>query len=127
MRSWLSLFLLAPALFAQSQIPDAAQTSPSPDHHNYWHYQPPPAKDFFVGNPVPAPVVVPPGNITVAPVKPLKVQKRSSACSVPLINVFRNRLGAKYHMRKVPAGPAAQEHFVMRGVTPPAPPCDDGK
>jgi hypothetical protein len=99
MRFWLSLFLLAPALFAQAP---AGQP-------NYWHFQAPPGRNFFPGTPV-------------APVK-----AAPKVCSVPLVNVLKDRPGVKYRMRKIPVAPSAGEQFTIETVTPPAPPCDDEK
>lgn len=110
MRFWLPLFLLAPAALAQSPA----------GQHNYWHFQPPPAKKFFAGNPTPKPFVIPPDAMRVTATKP-------KACAAPLTNLFKNKSGGKYHMRKMPVDPAANEHFRMTTVTPPAPPCDDEK
>ena len=118
MRFWLSLFLLAPALLAQAPA----------EQHNYWHFQPPPSKKFFAGNPAPKPMAIPPGEVAVvvAP-KPPQVEVLSKTCSIPLIDVLKSRAGLKYHMKRIPRDPAAAEHFQMPNVTLPAPPCDDGK
>jgi hypothetical protein len=109
MRFWLSLLVLAPAVLAQAPA----------EEHNYWHFQPPPAKKFFVGNPTPKPLVIPRDTLRATP--PPK------SCSVPLTNVLKNKLSGKFHMRKIPVDPFANEHFRMTTVTPPAPPCDDEK
>lgn len=110
MRFWLSLFLLVPAALAQAPA----------EQHNYshFHFQPPQARKFFAGDPSRKPALVPPDTLRDATPK---------TCSIPLINVRKNRIGTKYHMRRVPVDPFANEHFRMRAVAPPAPPCDDGK
>lgn len=116
MRFWCSLLFLSPVLVAQPQVPEAP-VQPAP--HNYWHFQPPPARKFFAGNLTPKPLVIPPNTLhaTAAP----------KTCSLPLINIHKDKLSGKYHMKKIPRDPAADEHFRMTTVTPPAPPCDDGR
>jgi hypothetical protein len=129
MRPWLSLFFLAPALFAQAPAPaspDALQQlqrrfdglTPAPTGQgNFWHYQAPPAPKVLAGNPVPHPIVIAP--------KPMKVGKvPTKTCSIPLTNVLK---GKAFDKIAVPLSPSKGFFTPENYVTPPAPPCDDEK
>jgi hypothetical protein len=107
MRFW--LFLLAPALLAQTQPPEPPQ--------NYWHFQAPKGQKFFAaGQSAPKPVVVAP--------KTYHVNAQPKVCSVPLVNVLKDKPDTKLDQMAVPL---PNGEFAMKYVTPPAPPCDDEK
>ncbi|HUK15054.1 MAG TPA: hypothetical protein VLW65_01510 [Bryobacteraceae bacterium] len=134
MRSWLSLFFLAPTLFAQAVAPalvlpansDALQQlqqrfdglTPAPaGQGNFWHFQARRAPKVLAGNPVPHPIVIAP--------KPMKVGKvPTKTCSVPLTNVLK---GKAFDEMAVPLSPSKGFFTPGNYVTPPAPPCDDEK
>ena len=133
MRPWLSLFFLAPVLLAQT-VPPAVLPPASPDalqkleqrfdgltpapatQGNFSRFQAPTAPKVLTGNPVPHPIVIPPGRMAV--------KARTKTCSIPLINVLK---GKAFDKMAVPLSPAKEFFVPGNYVTPPAPPCDDEK
>jgi hypothetical protein len=148
MRSWLSLFLLAPALLAQVPTPETLQQlqrrtlliqqSPAqspliqPKHAPRQRIdlmqpaQPPSngERNFWR---MPSHVKTffggQPAPKTVAPktVAPKKV------CSIPLVNALKRKPDTKFEIMAIPLPAKNQRQHSMFNVTPPAPPCDDEK
>jgi hypothetical protein len=111
MRFW--LFLLPPALLAQTQAP------PPEPPQNYWHFQMPKGneKKFFFAQPSPKALVVVPDN-------KIQVKAPPKVCSIPLIKVLKGKLDGNLDKMAIPP---PNDPFPMKYVTPLAPPCDEEK
>jgi hypothetical protein len=105
MRLWLTLIVLAPAVFAQQPPSPPSQT------RNFWHFQPPPGWKPFAVTPPSAAVVV--------------AESRPKRCSIPLLNLLPDRPNRAPDRMAVP--PPPKERFPTTFVPLPAPPCDDKK
>jgi hypothetical protein len=129
MRLWLSVFLLGPALMAQTQGADTLQQlqqkldglTPAPARQgNFRHLPAMKAPKVRVGNPA-RPLRIKKFEFKTKPVEIAKVQRK--ACSVPLVNALKPQ-----PKMTIALAPWVKEHFHAEDyVTMPAPPCDDSK